>query len=229
MVHTIPLRWLCSLAMALAVSSLAPTVAEETESKQDEEQAVPADESAAAEEAELAPSLRVEEGRVMTNRDAGPAAAPQRKVKLQDGMVITNDLLNRIVGPAPEAPSEVGSASADTGAPATPDRPAVAPADPMRALIDQQAAAATRQRRIAEAESDLEAAKTRLANLEVQLLAARNPFSKRPQLSDEEKEERRTSGETAAQRYERTQEQVEAARAEVGAAEELLAQLRAGS
>lgn len=226
MTRTIPPRWLQGLALALVLGLAAPAIAEETDTEPEEKPAT-AEQTEADEAVEPDPAaaLRVEQGRVMTNRDTGAPAPPTRKVKLQEGMVITNDLLERIVGPPLEAPTEDATT---TDGPAA-ERPTATPADPMQTLVDEQAAAAAHQRRIAEAEGELEAAKTKLANLEVQLLAARNPFSKRPNLSDEEKERRRTSGETAAQLYERTKEETETARAEVKAAEDNLAQLRGGS
>jgi hypothetical protein len=201
----------------------------------DDEKSEPAQTEATAEatepEGEAPAPLRVERGRVMTNRGAQGGEESRQKLKLQDGMVITNDLLERIVGPAPEPTGEAASSASAAGEPASGSAAPPAPpaATPLQAMADEQAAAATRQREIQKAEQELKTAKDKLANLETQLLATVNPFSKRPQLSDEEKERRRTSGETASARNERTKELVEAAREEVRAAEERLAQLRSGS
>jgi hypothetical protein len=219
---TIPaLRWLPGLAVVLSLALIGPA------SPAEEEEQDTSREAPAAEQGEVAPApeLRIEQGRLMTNRGgAATAPGPQRtkaKLELRDGMVITNDVLERLVGPAPDA-------TAGEAATEPPPEQSAAP-DPLKVMQNEMAMEGQRRRMISEAEREVEAAKTKLANLEVQLLAARNPFSKRPQLSDEEKERRRTSGETAAERYERTQRLVDEARAEVAAAEEKLAQLRSGS
>ena len=99
--------------------------------------------------------------------------------------------------------------------------------DPLKWLQQRQSAQREHRKAVSEAQATLKAASERLANLERQLLAARNPFSARPQLSDEEKATRRDGGETAAERNERTKELVEKARAEIRAAEAELARLRA--
>ncbi len=100
--------------------------------------------------------------------------------------------------------------------------------DSLKWLRQRQQAQQAHRKALAEAETALSGAKARLANLEKQLLATRNPFSARPELSDEEKGQRQEAAETAAQRYERTKELVEKAREEVRAAEAELARLRAG-
>lgn len=99
--------------------------------------------------------------------------------------------------------------------------------DPLTWLQQRQSAQREHRAALSEAQAAVKAAAEHLANLERQLLAARNPFSARPRLSDEEKTTRRDGGETAAQRYERTKELVEKARVEIRAAEAELARLRA--
>ncbi len=103
-----------------------------------------------------------------------------------------------------------------------------APPDPLQLLRQQQAAQRDRAKAIAEAEAAVTTAKEKLANLERQLLATRNPFAARPEISKEEKAQRAEGGETAAQRYDRTKEMVEKAREELRNAEGELARLRAG-
>jgi hypothetical protein len=93
-------------------------------------------------------------------------------------------------------------------------------------MEQEKKARAAKGERVAEAESKLAAAREKLKNLETQLLATRNPFSARPQLSEEEREQRMTSGETAAERNKRTQELVDEARAKVAEAEAELARAR---
>ena len=99
--------------------------------------------------------------------------------------------------------------------------------DPLTCLRQRQDAQREHGKAVSEAQAALTAAQQQLASLERQLLAARNPFSARPVLSDEEKAKRRDSGESAEQRHERTQELVEKAREAVRAAESELARLRA--
>jgi len=99
--------------------------------------------------------------------------------------------------------------------------------DPLTWLRQRQDAQREHSKAVSEARAALNAARQNLANLERQQLAARNPFSARPKLSDEEKAARQDSGESAAQRYDRTKELVEKVREEVRAAEAELARLRA--
>jgi hypothetical protein len=99
--------------------------------------------------------------------------------------------------------------------------------DPLTWLRQRQDAQREHQKAVAAAEAAVTAAKQQVTNLDRQLLAARNPFSARPELSDEEKVKRQEGGESAGKRYERTQELVEKAREAVRAAESELARLRA--
>ncbi len=99
--------------------------------------------------------------------------------------------------------------------------------DPLTWLRQRQDAQREHHKAVAEAEAAVTAGKQQVANLERQLLATRNPFSARPELSDEEKAKRQEGGEGASNRYERTEELVEKAREAVRAAESELARLRA--
>ena len=230
MARTIPPRWSMILTMTLLlVIPLARSLADDEAAKAAKDTPRQEAEGAEAESKDAAPpaSLRVEDGRVMTNRGAA-RTAPKERVALRDGMVITNDLLERIVGPL-DQPAPGGNDAPAGVPPGSPAPPPPAAADPLSAMADERAAAASRDRRLEQAEKDLQAARAKLANLETQLLATRNPFAKRPELSDEEKEYRRVSGETAVERAERTQKLVDAAREEVRAAEELVSDLRSGS
>ncbi|NIM01452.1 MAG: hypothetical protein GTO30_13790 [Acidobacteria bacterium] len=101
-------------------------------------------------------------------------------------------------------------------------------ADPLQWLQQRRAAQQEQAKSLAEAEAAVTAAKAKLADLERQLLATRNPFSARPELSEEEKTKRTEGGETAAQRHDRTKEMVEKAREGLRKAEAELARLRAG-
>jgi hypothetical protein len=219
------LRWPLVLAVALGLTLFGPVSLAEEEAEQETAQAEETQPAAESEvEATPAPELRVEQGRILTNRGgAAQSATPKEKVQIDEGLVITNAVLDRLFGPSPEAPTApVAEEPVDQA-------PSSRPADALKVLRDEQATAVQRERMIAEAQAELDAAKAKLANLEVELLATRNPFSKRPELSEEEKEYRRSSGETAAERNERIQKLVDEARVEVQAAEENLAQFRSGS
>jgi len=139
------------------------------------------------------------------------------------GTVITNESLGRLGDDEPFATETTLTDSSEISE----QPPAVSAEDPLDRLLQYEAAAAERKQRIAEAQRDLDAAQAKLANLEVQLMATRNPFSRRPKLSEEEIEHRLTSGETALERFERTQLLVEEARGEVLVAGESLARARA--
>ena len=90
--------------------------------------------------------------------------------------------------------------------------------DSLNWLEEQRTARAERVANIVEAEAEVAAARKSLKNLEVQLLATRNPFSARPKLSEEEVEYR-VQGEGAAARNRRTQVLVDEARQELKEAE----------
>lgn len=132
--------------------------------------------------------------------------------------VYTNSDLARLFGIAVEEDREEPAAET---APATPET------DPLIWLQQRQASRQGHLEAVADAEATLMAARKKLAELESQLLATRNPFSARPVLSDEEKKIRRQGGETAAERNERTQDLVQEAREAVSAAEADLARKRA--
>lgn len=159
------------------------------------------------------------------------AATPTKSDSPETVKVFTNKDLERMFGGESE---ETAESSADTPTAETaraapePGKPTQPQIDPLAQMKQEQAARAQRQQLVVQAEADLEAARAKLENLEVQLLASRNPFSARPQLSDEEKEIRATSGETAAERNKRTQHLVDQAREEVAAAEKALAEAKAG-
>jgi len=139
--------------------------------------------------------------------------------------VYTNADLKKL----PEVAAEAGEGQAAVETPATAKgsekEPEKGP-DPLTWLRQRQDAQRKHGKAVSEAEAVLAAAKQQLASLERQMLAARNPFSARPQLSDEEKAERRDSGESASKRYERTQELVEKTREAVRVAEAELVRLR---
>jgi hypothetical protein len=143
--------------------------------------------------------------------------------------VYTNKDLDRMFGEKPD-PDAAAEPAADTTPPAAgatkppgeSRKPNEFAVDPLEQMKQRQAAEVQRRQIVAQAEADLAAAQAKLKNLEVQLLATRNPFSARPKLSDEEKEIRTTSGESAEKRNERTQGLVDEAREEVATAEEAL-------
>ncbi len=224
---TTSLTWRLALALTCAlIVPVSVSLAEEAEEAGGDENK--AEET--QEQAEPGTVLRVEEGRTMTNQQAGaqtPVAvnAKKQKVDIPEGQVFTNALLDRLFGA-----TEDGETAAGSGSPATAPPGTATPApDPLKAMQEGVAERNQRDRLIQEAQKEVEAAKARLAKLEVQLLATSNPFSARPALSDEEKEVRANSGESAQARRDRTAKLVEEARTEVKAAEDKLALLRSGS
>jgi hypothetical protein len=222
------------LALALACVLFVPVaVAEEAEEAKEAEASKGDDEAAEKTLEETAAELRVEEGRTMTNRNAGTmtmGGAKPKKVDIPKGEVFTNALLDKLFGASEEgenAAAAPGTPTPGTPTPATPGSDA-APADPLQVMQDGIAERNQQQRMIADAQNELDAATAKLAKLEVQLLATGNPFSARPDLSDEEKEYRANSGESAEDRRNRTVTMVDEAKAEVKAAEDKLSALRAG-
>lgn len=169
----------------------------------------------------LGPSISADEAKGPYARVASGKAPQQDAVKVYTNadlekmfdIVAEEDREQPAATPAPAEGSEKAEPKSET--------------DPLTWLRQRQGAQREHRKAVSEAEAALNAARAQLANLERQLLAARNPFSARPELSDEEKATRRDSGETAAKRYERTQELVEKAREEIRVAEAELARLRA--
>ena len=119
-------------------------------------------------------------------------------------------------------------AAGTTEPPGESRKPTETAVDPLEQMKQRQAAEVQRRQLVAQAEAELAAAQAKLKNLEAQLLATRNPFSARPKLSDEEKQIRATSGESAAERNERTRLLVDQTREEIAAAEEALTQAKTG-
>lgn len=161
-------------------------------------------------------------------------AAAGNRAAASEVVVVTNELLERRYSEAPQADTDSYSnadlrpletaADTETAGETPPPAPAPQVEDPLVWMQKREDEARQRQATIEQAESELAAARQRLAELEKQALAVANPFAARPRLTAEEMETRQTSGETAAQRHARTMEMVEQAREAVAAAEEQLAQ-----
>ena len=152
------------------------------------------------------------------------------KPPAKDVKVYTNEDLAKRFGVAEEGDKETPPGATAAPGAAADAKPAEQPgttADPLNWLQHRQAAIQKHANDVMEAEKSVETARQRLADLEKQLLATRNPFSARPALSDEEKTERAAGAETAAQRNERTQKMVEAAREALRVAESELVKLKA--
>lgn len=145
-----------------------------------------------------------------------------RAVRAKDpnAIVFTNDNLNE-VAPMPPA--------ADGNPPASPvaQDPTAPDGDPLVWMKEQEERGVERTEMLQAAEKELESARARLDNLKKQLLASTNPYSARPQLSEEEKELRATSGETAEQRRDRTRALVEQAEKDVVVAEDRVYRVKA--
>ena len=150
---------------------------------------------------------------------------PQRDETVK---VYTNSDLEKLFGIVAEEDREAGAAddADERPTPATNRRPAKSSDDALKWLQERRAQQAASATAMQEAQSELAKARERLANLEKQLMAVRNPFSARPQLTEEEKEQRRNQPESANERYKRTEALVEEAREEVRAAEAKLAEIR---
>jgi hypothetical protein len=188
------------------------------------------------------------DARTYTNQDL-PQAEPEPAAQGGSEQVFTNDDLARMFPepatpePAPEATPEPapdagpapqgdagegggdGSSELTAPAPPPPEQPAEND-DPLAQIEAAQRASEARDRLIREAEAALAAAREKVEQLEVQLLAVSNPFSARPQLSEEEQEIRRTSGEDAVARRARTEQLVEEAKRDVASLETRLEELR---
>jgi hypothetical protein len=151
---------------------------------------------------------------------------PKKAPKKETVKVYTNADVKKYAEPETKADAKPSATPEGTEQKAEKPEPKKT-VDSLTWLRQRQDAQREHAKAVSEAEAALATAKQQLANLERQLLAARNPFAARPELSDEEKSKRKDSGESAAQRHERTKELVEKSREAVRAAESELARLRA--
>lgn len=144
-----------------------------------------------------------------------------------DARVFTNADLEKLWAGDTAAWATTPSGSGSSDAAPTPGPGVETPLamDPLKYLQSKEASAADRQTAIADAERELAAARAQVASLEKQLLAIRNPFSARPELSEDEKEARGKDT-SVAERIARTEEQLALARERVTAAEQKLARSR---
>jgi hypothetical protein len=102
--------------------------------------------------------------------------------------------------------------------------PAKPASDPLTLMRERQAQAEERNRAIAEAEQAVATASARVEQLELRISALRNPFRARPDIPEDERAEWDSMG--TRERLERTEEQLEQARADLAAAEQELAKIR---
>lgn len=183
----------------------------------------------------LAMILAISTGPAMAAEGDPPKqGSPYEKVAsgrppVRDGAVplYTNSDLEKMFGIVAEADRESSAKeSADADPKSSEATTKKADEDPLVWLKKRQEAAAARSVELAEAEKQVADARQRLADLERQKMAVRNPYAARPQLSEEEEKRRREGGESASARFERTEALVKAAREELRAAEAKLAQLR---
>ena len=102
------------------------------------------------------------------------------------------------------------------------------PTSPLEQLQRQRTREAEKLQRISAAEKAVADAEAGLARLEKRLTATRNPFAARVELTEEEKKAQQEWGETASERYLRTELEVKKARGKVQDARKALAEARAG-
>ena len=185
--------------------------------------------------AALATEEKSESKKAESEQTAKPAREGGGK-KADDVVVYTNDELERMFS-EPATPPK-GALSLPAASPAEDDgEPAVRPAnpgqkpaqgqpaDPLKWMQDRQAREAEWSRQVAESEQEVRDAEQKVADLEYRLRATRIPFLARPEIPEEEQGE--WEGLTAAERAERTQQQLDEARAELAAAQQKLGALRA--
>ena len=136
--------------------------------------------------------------------------------RLAAGTVITNDLLERLYGPAASEPPSGGTETA----------PGPYLPDPLQALDLQLARRRESRMRLARAEDRVERAERSLQALESRRLAVANPYLPRPVLTAGEAEG--WEGLDNAARLRITKEAIAAARVELEAAREGVQRLRRG-
>jgi len=214
----ISIRWV-ALGFGLLVLGLPPAVrAEETEAKTSPRQEEQAAEAPAAPRAQT--SRRI--GPRTPTRSPYLAAATRRQQPAEAPLVIGNDDLEAMYGPAEE---QLPSPAAGDAL-ATEPKGEATDGGPLQALRDEQAGAAEDRQRTAGAQETVAAVRQEVARLEKQLLAIKNPFAARPELNDEEKEKRAKTTEPATARLARTEKQLAEARQRLAEAEGELADAR---
>lgn len=159
------------------------------------------------------------------------AAARANQKPAESALVFDNDDLEARYGPVEEAPASPVQAEANNaeGKDAAKGKDAAEgkeAADPLKSMEEEQAAAKEQRERVAAAQKNLSAARQEVTRLEKQMLAIKNPFSARPDLSDEEKEARAKSAESAPELLARTQKQLDEARQKLAEAEKELTDSR---
>jgi hypothetical protein len=171
-----------------------------------------------------------------TEEKAAEGEATREETREAASGVVTNETLERLFGPAPEAataPAKEETApptpAAESGdAPPPPEgvtTPAEkTPTDPLELMREKQAKAAEQKRLIAEAEQKVSSARQRVADLEKRRLAIVNPFMARPEIPTDEKEQWDSEG--SQERLTTTDRQLEEARQQLAEAEGELARLR---
>ena len=212
-----------TLALVVAFSvAVGPSLADDPEKNKPEE-------SKQAESKSAPPAKKPAEQAEAPSVDSRAVKKPPKEAEVY---VFTNADLQPSEGALTESRIDDPAPSANPAPSAAP-----APSDPLTWLQDQQKARVDRQQRIEAAEREVEAAGRQVANLEKQSFAVRNPFGARPDLDEEEKQQRAVErektksgagGETATQRLERTQQMLAEARQRLQAAEQELAAARAG-
>ena len=115
------------------------------------------------------------------------------------------------------------TATQPVSAPAAPA--GAAPGNPLALLEQSERSAAEKAQRLAAAEAEVAAARKLVADLEKQVLAIKNPFAARPELSEEERE-KRESDTSVAERMARSESQLDEARLSLKDAEADLARAR---
>jgi hypothetical protein len=203
-------RWVCVLGLVL-LGSVASHGASEKDGKKDGE--APPKKPAAA-------------TKTATTPQSPYAAAAGKKAEAGATLSFSNDDLESMYGkpePAAPAPTPAKAASKPTDGAKT-DRAKTA--DPLAAMEDAKAREAERRQRVADATTALESARAEVARLEKQVLAIKNPFSARAELSDEEKAKRFEGQESASARLARTEKMLDEARQRLAEAERGLAEAR---
>jgi hypothetical protein len=176
------------------------------------------------------------EAKADTQRDATkpPASggkAAESKAGEEEVLVFTNEDLKRLFGEEepgtpPAEPGQAPAAGRSDPPPLRPGEPAAQPpTDPLTWMADRKARAEERQKRIAEAEKAVADGEARVSELEKRMLAVKNPYLARPEISDEEKEG--WDEMDAVERVKRTEDDLAQARKDLVQARQELRQLRA--
>jgi len=156
-----------------------------------------------------------------SSKSESEETAPEKEPK-GEKTTYTNEDLERMFGPAPDAPAK--DAAAGQGKAPAPKGGAQTP-DPLATIADEVAREEMRKKLTAEAQAEIAAKTAEVKKLEQRILRIKNPLLPRPEADMTPEEIGEWNGLSATERVAATEERLKKARAELSEAEAKLEKL----